>query len=130
MYSIRLLMLDMHMNAITHLQGQCKRVYITLDGVDNAAIEMTMDNAGNINMADFLFHPYNYETYEAGNPIAKYTNVVLTKKVVEGDDVETAIETVVEEPVVEGIFDLLGRKLDAITAPGLYIVNGKKVLVK
>jgi hypothetical protein len=31
---------------------------------------------------------------------------------------------------VEGIFDLLGRKLDVITAPGIYIVNGKKVVVK
>ena len=45
---------------------------------------------------------------------------------------ENGIEnTVVENKVVvEGIFDLLGRKLDAITAPGLYIVNGKKVIVK
>lgn len=30
----------------------------------------------------------------------------------------------------EGIFDLQGRKLDEITAPGIYIVNGEKVLVK
>lgn len=29
-----------------------------------------------------------------------------------------------------GIYDLSGRKLNAITAPGLYIVNGKKALVK
>ena len=28
------------------------------------------------------------------------------------------------------IFDLTGRKVDAVTAPGVYIVNGKKVLVK
>lgn len=27
-----LFMLDMHMNAITYLNGQCKKVYITLDG--------------------------------------------------------------------------------------------------
>ena len=27
-----LLMLDMHMNVINYLNGQCKRVYITLDG--------------------------------------------------------------------------------------------------
>lgn len=101
-------------------------VYITLDGVDDAAIEMTMDNAGNINMADFLFHPFNYDTYAAGNPIAKYTNVVLTRKA--GD---AGIENMVTvNKTVEGIFDLLGRKLDVITAPGIYIVNGKKVVVK
>ena len=31
---------------------------------------------------------------------------------------------------VQGIFDLAGRKLNAITEPGIYIVDGKKVLVK
>ena len=36
----------------------------------------------------------------------------------------------VATPVVQGIYDLFGRRFDAITAPGLYIVNGKKVLVK
>ena len=36
----------------------------------------------------------------------------------------------VAAPVVKGIYDLFGRRIDAITAPGLYIVNGKKVLVK
>lgn len=32
--------------------------------------------------------------------------------------------------VVEGIFDLQGRKLNEITQPGIYIVNGKKVIIK
>lgn len=32
--------------------------------------------------------------------------------------------------VVEGIFDLQGRKLSEITQPGIYIVNGKKVIIK
>ena len=101
-------------------------VYITLDGVDNAAIEMTMDNAGNINMADFLFHPFNYETYATGDPIAKYTNVVLTRKAV-----DAGIENMVTvNKTVEGIFDLMGRKHNTITAPGIYIVNGKKVVIK
>lgn len=33
-------------------------------------------------------------------------------------------------PVPQGIYDLFGRRIETITAPGLYIVNGKKVLVK
>ena len=31
---------------------------------------------------------------------------------------------------VKAIYDLTGRRVEAITAPGIYIVNGKKVLVK
>ena len=59
---------------------------------------------------------------------ATYRNVTAVKK---GSEGETGIEnTIVENNSVEGIFDLLGRKLDAITAPGLYIVNGKKVVIK
>ena len=36
----------------------------------------------------------------------------------------------VEYETVKTIYDLQGRKLDAITTPGIYIVNGVKVLVK
>ena len=35
-----------------------------------------------------------------------------------------------ENGEVEGIYDLTGRKLEQIAAPGVYVVNGKKVLVK
>lgn len=43
----------------------------------------------------------------------------------------TGIENVKgEDANVNGVYDLSGRKLEQITAPGLYIINGKKVLVK
>ena len=42
----------------------------------------------------------------------------------------TAVEDVVVENEVKVIYDLTGRRVEAITAAGIYIVNGKKVLVK
>ena len=42
----------------------------------------------------------------------------------------TGVENVESAEAVKAIFDLTGRRVEAITAPGIYIVNGKKVLVK
>ena len=42
----------------------------------------------------------------------------------------TGIENVEVENEVKTIYDLTGRRVETITAPGIYIVNGKKVLVK
>lgn len=44
--------------------------------------------------------------------------------------IDTAIDGVENSEVVEGIYDLSGRKLLEITEPGIYIVNGVKMLVK
>ena len=54
------------------------------------------------------------------------TSLTITKT---GD--ETGINEVKgENGKVKVIYDLTGRRVDAITAPGIYIVNGKKTLVK
>ena len=45
-------------------------------------------------------------------------------------DGTTGIENVEVENEVKVIYDLTGRRVEAITAPGIYIVGGKKVLVK
>ena len=42
----------------------------------------------------------------------------------------TGIDNVVVENGAKAIFDLTGRRVENITAPGIYVVNGKKVLVK
>ena len=42
----------------------------------------------------------------------------------------TTIEANKEDAAVNTIFDLAGRKVNEITSPGIYIINGKKVLIK
>lgn len=45
--------------------------------------------------------------------------------------IDTEIEDVEEErPVIEGIFDLQGRKLNEIAKTGIYIIDGKKVFIR
>ena len=46
------------------------------------------------------------------------------------EEVITGINEVVTNNPVKGIFDMMGRKIDEITEPGLYIINGQKILVK
>lgn len=93
------------------------------------ALNFVVNEDGTISMDDFIITTYDNNPDDWTAPAveanaAKYTNVALTR----GDT--TGVDSVVEEvaPVVEGIFDLMGRKYDAITAPGIYIVNGKKVV--
>ncbi|MBR4848549.1 MAG: hypothetical protein IKV07_04235 [Bacteroidaceae bacterium] len=101
--------------------------YYTLNDINGGVtlLNLVLNADKTVSIDDFTVYYLNYATY-ASSKCATYSNVVLTKKAE-----ETAIENVVAEAAaVEGIFDMQGRKIDAITAPGLYIVNGKKVLVK
>ena len=40
------------------------------------------------------------------------------------------IEDTTEKNAVESIYDITGRKINSITVPGIYIINGKKTFVK
>ena len=88
-------------------------------------ITITANEDGTISIPSFFIKVLNYNdnTEVAG---AWYQNVTLTPKATE-DGIEN---TVVEDNVVKGIFDMLGRKIETVNAPGLYIVNGKKVVIK
>jgi hypothetical protein len=61
---------------------------------------------------------------------SEYDPFANFNKDVEEEEEEDLVEKINAAPTVKGIYDLFGRRLDAITAPGLYIIDGKKVLVK
>ena len=94
-----------------------------MNGTTDYPIILTANEDGTISFEAFFLATYNWDT-TALTPAVFCENVTATK-------CTTAIEEVKGENVnVEAIFDMQGRQIDAITAPGLYIVNGKKVLVK
>ena len=91
----------------------------------STSVSVKFGAGGVLTMDDFTVYSFNWDTY-TDSKLATYSNVTLTKKAV-----DAGIENMVTvNKTVEGIFDLMGRKHNTITAPGLYIVNGKKVVVK
>ena len=63
-----------------------------------------------------------FSCYKSGQ---KDVNIYAKSSVATGVD-----EMKAESGEVKAIYDLQGRRLNAITEPGIYIVNGKKMLVK
>lgn len=105
--------------------GESYLYLMNMNATDEWSIQLTRNEDGTFTMEDFCITYYK-NGEEKHSTVAYYTDVTAEKKSTT-DGVEN---TVVENNTVEGIFDMMGRKLDAITAPGLYIVNGNKVLVK
>lgn len=74
-----------------------------------------------------------HNTSGDGNKIVGYmqapdgaiTTFVLTRSNVGIEDY-----TITKEPTIKGIYDLTGRKLNRISTPGIYIIDGKKVYVR
>ncbi|MBR4968161.1 MAG: hypothetical protein IKY19_08035 [Bacteroidaceae bacterium] len=89
-------------------------------------IKFTLNEDGSVSVSNFFIKHLKYAVDYSSTESAAvfYQNVTATKCATNIEDI------VVENNVVEGIFDMQGRKIDAITAPGLYIVNGKKIFVK
>ncbi|MBQ8336498.1 MAG: hypothetical protein IJY44_03070 [Bacteroidaceae bacterium] len=88
-------------------------------------VKVTLNDDNTLSIEDFSIVYGFYDDTEL-KTIAYYKNVTISKK----DDADTSIEEVAADAAVEGVFDMQGRRIDEIAAPGLYIVNGKKVLVK
>ena len=93
--------------------------------MENSPLTLTRLEDGTITISDFCvtYMTYNEDYSQNHEMVALYSQEAY-------EDEDNAVETIVVENAIQGIFDLTGRKLEAITTPGLYIVNGKKVVVK
>ncbi len=92
----------------------------------STSVSVTLGAGDVLTMDDFTVYSFNWDTY-TDSKLATYSNVTLTKKA-GGAGIENMVT--VNKTMVEGIFDLLGRKIDVIKTSGIYIVNGKKVVIK
>ena len=106
----------------------CLKDYYLTDA--NAPITFTLQEDGTYIFGAFTisYMTFNEDWTQKHTTAAYYSTATATKNV--DEDMETNVKNIVVENAVQGIFDLTGRKFEAITTPGLYIVNGKKVVVK
>ena len=74
----------------------------------------------------------NSTTFTVNSTSASYAIITVNFVVTVGTEGnETGIDEVKgENEEAKGIHDLTGRRIEAITHPGIYIINGKKVFVK
>ncbi len=88
-------------------------------------VAMTLNEDGTISIANFFIKVLNY------NDNSEVAGALYKDAVLVAAGSSSSIENVnTDNNAVEGIFDIQGRRIENIAAPGLYIINGKKVLVK
>ena len=94
---------------------------VAFDGKGSSGSRLHANNHGGGagNGSNVIYYPSGYQSASAWHIIET-----------EYDATNIDVIEVVDEVVVKGIYDLFGRRVDAATAPGIYIINGKKVLVK
>ena len=71
-----------------------------------------------------------YKAYLPASAVPAAANGAASFSFRHGEGTTSINEVKTENGEVKVIYDLTGRRVEAITAPGIYIVGGKKVLVK
>ncbi|MBR3856145.1 MAG: M60 family metallopeptidase [Bacteroidaceae bacterium] len=127
------------------LMGSCYDIFVEAES-DMQYYILALNAQGNVAMC-IVYHEYNADGSLAGEntdngthfknnankvylPIEQTGNAsrAYSLRILDGT---TGIDAVVGEGAeVEGIYDLSGRRIKEMTAPGVYIVNGKKIIKK
>lgn len=128
------------------LMGSCYDIFVEAESGMQYYI-LALNAQGNVAMC-IVYHEYNADGSLAGEntdngthfknnankvylPIEQTTESASRAYSLRILDGTTGIDAVVGEGAeVEGIYDLSGRRIKEMTAPGVYIVNGKKVIKK
>ncbi len=116
------------------LAGTVYNSYIAKEE-NNAYYILSKDDKGNVGMYNPILGANTARFKNGANkaylmlPVTESNPAAYYSLRFEGEGT-TAIENVEVENASNVIYDLTGRRVEAITAPGIYIVGGKKVLVK
>ena len=100
---------------------------------DGQKTPLTFEDAG-----DGMFYIVNSNGYfkveNVGGVLYPFCDAkeqsLYAKWMLEEVGVETGILAVEQQGVACGVYDLSGRRLEKVVAPGIYIIGGKKVLLK
>ena len=96
--------------------------------VDGNVLTLPLDEAITAEGEYTIAFPANVVTAVNG---MKYAGETFTFVVEAAEpEVPEGIEEIAGDNAVKAIYDITGRKIENITKGGIYIVNGKKVLVK
>ena len=112
-------------NVNTFIQGPAYVLGMKEDGVGLYMAELNKNETGGTGNTHFLNNANKAYLPASAVPQASQVQALFFNV---GET--TGVEEVEVESTVKTIYDLSGRKVSSMSAPGLYIVNGKKVLVK
>ena len=112
------------------------------DGVNNFAVNQNINIVEGDVVADYWMGPMLGEVpvdmTGKMTDYKLYCNIDIDMSALLGQKINvkfgredlSGIEDIAGEQGTKAIFDLTGRRIEAITVSGIYIVNGKKVIVK